>query len=476
LTARLLIVALDGADSARLRRWSDEGLLPNLAALRRRGVTRHLDNAQGASDDSLWASFQYGVGEPWHGRTFYNHAAPTGEATFVGAELAPYEPFWRRLADRGQRVAVFDIPKCAAPTALNGVHLTDWLVHGRYARSALSYPPTLAAEVLARFGPPPPSRCGYFAPALSDAEVEQVVENLGRSTAMKLAAARHYLASEAWDLFAVAFKEGHCAGHGLLNFDDPGHPEWDAARAERLGWPLRRVFQSLDLALGELLAGIGESTEVAVVSTTGMQPNGSAEHLAQQIIARLNAVVGGRPMSWPRQLYGRLLAEAPHRLSAKLQRGARRLGLPGEPPGALALAHVSDNALALNLTGEAPAEPDARARLTDRVDAILATLVDVDSGQGLVSAVTHPSREGAGPCAAALPDILAHFRPGVIPRAVAATGLGVIRGRRDRRRPGNHAPGGLAVFAGPAATALGASVSRLEDFAAFAGGVLGADD
>lgn len=61
MSARLLIIALDGADSRRLGRWSDEGRLPNLAALRKRGLTRHLTVPSGTTDDSLWASFQYGV-------------------------------------------------------------------------------------------------------------------------------------------------------------------------------------------------------------------------------------------------------------------------------------------------------------------------------------------------------------------------------------------------------------------------------
>jgi hypothetical protein len=61
MSARLLIIALDRADSRRLGRWSDEGRLPNLAALRKRGLTRHLTVPPGTTDDSLWASFQCGV-------------------------------------------------------------------------------------------------------------------------------------------------------------------------------------------------------------------------------------------------------------------------------------------------------------------------------------------------------------------------------------------------------------------------------
>jgi len=57
MSARLLMVGLDGADGRLLDQATLDGALPNLAALRRRGQAWRLSSAQDSTDDSLWASF-----------------------------------------------------------------------------------------------------------------------------------------------------------------------------------------------------------------------------------------------------------------------------------------------------------------------------------------------------------------------------------------------------------------------------------
>jgi hypothetical protein len=61
MTARLLIIALDAADRRLLEEWLVAGALPNLAAVLARGAMKRLTGPVGATDDALWASFQYGV-------------------------------------------------------------------------------------------------------------------------------------------------------------------------------------------------------------------------------------------------------------------------------------------------------------------------------------------------------------------------------------------------------------------------------
>jgi hypothetical protein len=47
MSARFLMIALDGADGALLDRWSADGTLPNLAALRAAGAVTHLSAPAG---------------------------------------------------------------------------------------------------------------------------------------------------------------------------------------------------------------------------------------------------------------------------------------------------------------------------------------------------------------------------------------------------------------------------------------------
>lgn len=510
MPARLLMIALDGADSRRLERWSEDGTLPNLAALRRKGRTRRLVGPLVTTDDSLWASFQYGLGEGAHGRLFYHALESSGDLGWTFLAEGGRETFWDRLGARGTRIAIFDVPKCAEIKPVNGIHLADWLVHGRYYNEPRSAPEGLAAEVIARFGPAPPSICGYYQPALSDEQLHEIGVNIRASVVQKRAAALHYLAAEPWDLFIVGFKEAHCAGHGLWNLADPDHPEFDAARSERLGWPVRRIFMDLDVAIGDLVAAAGPAADIVVFSTTEMEPNGSIDHLLPQLVRRLNRAASGQPATWVGRTFDRLDAALSGRAAVFLERALRRLdatvaghpvrriehvfarvdgGVGGWParwlrqafratygvePRAspLVILPFTDNAGALRVTDAGPADPASRARLVQQVDALLRELTDAETGLPVVTSIHCPSVECHGARAASLPDILFHYRSKLIPCEIRSPRLGRMRATTRRRRPGNHVMGGLAVAAGPRAAAAAERLTSLDDFEAFAMTVL----
>lgn len=115
LSARLLIICLDGADGAMLDQYSADGSLPNLAALRLKGAAKSLSSSPGSTDDALWASFQYSLNPGEHGR--YYHLTPQRDGRFgLACDSEPWPTFWEELSRQGMRVAVLDIPKCRAPS------------------------------------------------------------------------------------------------------------------------------------------------------------------------------------------------------------------------------------------------------------------------------------------------------------------------------------------------------------------------
>src|SRR5690349_3174743 len=111
MTARFLLIALDGADSNLIDRWSLDGTLPHIAALRARGAARHLEAPDGATDDMLWADFQYACGVGEHGRFNYVQRRGNGRMAMVFLDEKDRERFWDGLSTSGKRVAIIDIPK-----------------------------------------------------------------------------------------------------------------------------------------------------------------------------------------------------------------------------------------------------------------------------------------------------------------------------------------------------------------------------
>ncbi len=335
------------------------------------------------------------------------------------------------------RVAVFDLPKSRAPRPINGIHLADWLVHGRLFPCPVSYPASLAGEVLNRFGEAPPSRCARTCDELTDAQILEALGHLRTSVSMKRAAALFYLIQEHWDCFLVNFKEMHCCSHGYWNLIDPGHPAHDRARALRLGDPSAAILQDIDRAVGDLIAASGPDSEVIVFSTSGFEANGSASHLLPKIVTQLNKHIWNHGVG-------------------PLQPGSKWVVkmLPyGENAGALRVSCTPRAA-------EAPRVID-NATIIDALEDILLRMSDPTTGKTIFEACHRPSSNYPGASSRALPDMLLVARFGVIPPSAVSSELGYIASKVPRWRPGNHRDGGFVIGRGSAVQEMVSGVDSL---------------
>lgn len=452
---RLLVVCLDGADGRLLDLATRDGSLPNLSELRRRGRAWRLSSAPNDTDDSLWASFQYGVELGEHGRISYFLVDDRGKRTFAIGHENDRETFWDRLSAQGYRVAVLDVPKSRQPRPLNGIHLADWLVHGRYFQTPHSYPDTLASEVVAQFGAAPPSRCGYSQPSPLDHEaVREITRNLSRSVEMKRDAGLSFLSQGSWDLFIIGFKESHCACHMFWDLHDPDHRRFDAQRAAELGDPILEVLKAQDRAIGDLIAMAGPDAQVMVFSTSDFCPNGVLAHLFDQIAERLNDTLAAEiDGEWPTRL--RRLARVPRNLC--------RAGL------------VSDNVGALRVPRLAGESPQDHRKRVEGIAGLARELVDADNGEPVITAATYPAFDETGRRADGLPPLLLHYRSNLCPSAVTSPRLGRISAPAPHERAGNHLSGGMAFAAGGWAEAAAAEAPTMTHFAGLITRVIHAD-
>ena len=129
MTARLIMIGLDGADTLLVERWMNDGAMPHLARLKDFGIMKRLSSPLGSSDDGLWASFQYGVTIGEHGRYHWGISLPNNSLEMSYKQDKGQIFFWNKFIGHHLRKAIIDIPKCSTPQPLNGVHLADWIVH-----------------------------------------------------------------------------------------------------------------------------------------------------------------------------------------------------------------------------------------------------------------------------------------------------------------------------------------------------------
>ncbi len=467
MTARALIIALDGADCDLVERWMAAGALPHLAALRSGGLTGALRTPEGCGDEAFWSAFHSGRTLGESGRYFgLQLRADRRKLAYARDRPEALPPVWQGLSAAGRRVAIIDLPKCNVAPALNGIHLCDWLVHGREYLTPTSWPAGLATEVVARFGAAPASRCSVLAREDQSEQAGPLRESLLRSAAMKGAAARHYLASEAWDLLAVGFKEAHCVSHALWHLIDARHESHVAGEDERLGRPLLAVYQALDREVGQLAEAAGPEASILLFTSLRMAPNRSGNHLMKTLAAAVNRA-HCRPLDRLRQALSSLRHAGRPRHETRDRRWRSEL--------CRALPHNEvSGALRLNVAGRDPGGRLAPGASHRRHCAALAEelrrLTHADSGAPAVAQVIETAVSFAGPRQEELPDLLVVWdrsRPIV---ALRSPRYGRIeRGPGPRRRSGNHAAGGLYLVSGPAARRWGeADETAVEDlFARF---------
>ena len=241
VSAKVLLIGIDGADRTLLRKWTVSGDLPHLAELHRQGVAVDLATREGLADDAVWSSLYSGTDVDAHGR-FHWRQLQQGSYELANARertLRP-PPFWQALSEAGRRVAVIDAPKSPLVTNLNGMQITNWLVHGQDRPKFPTYPAGLAAQLTESYGAAPAQFCSTEVPIWGAREYQVWAEALRSSLAMKKTASLDFLAQENWDLFFTVFKEAHCCGHHFWHLNDPFHHAHNAKLGDAFGGVLKR--------------------------------------------------------------------------------------------------------------------------------------------------------------------------------------------------------------------------------------------
>ena len=283
---KVLFIGLDAAERDLLLDWSASGLLPNLRALRDRGVWADAPALPGLGSGALWPSFSTGINPARHGRFFGFQMGPgTYETQKHRFEEGQWRPFWKVLSDARRRVAVLNVPYDSLCDDINGVQVVNMGIHNPQPPGFGVSPAELTSEINDRFGADPVGKCDHY--NSSHAELQELGKRLVERVHQKAKVSCEYLDQGGWDLFLTVFDESHCVGHQAWHLHDPSHPRYDAKLAQAIGDPVKDVYVAIDGAIGKLLERVDRETGVILFSGTGMGPNYSGNHLLDDILARL---------------------------------------------------------------------------------------------------------------------------------------------------------------------------------------------
>ena len=460
---KLLLIGLDAADPDLIERWTDDGTLPNLAALRRTGTWGRLSTAAKYLAGSPWPTFYTGRPPSDHGLYHdFQWRHERMEFAAPAPDWLPIRPFWRAIRNGIETVA-HDVPMTPETERFHGVEVTGWGSHDKLVLPD-SYPPELLEEIRRRYGESPIRTDEYGRASLS--HLRELHEELVSLT-LRSAELAGWLLQRPWNLGIVAFGALHRGGH---RFWDRSSLDGEVP-AELGAWydgALRELYCTADRAVGDLIAAAPEAA-VFVFSLHGMQVNSARVDLLDEMLNRvLHGPTASRPQSsllrrlgeaMPLSLRRTLTNSVPQRVKNRIMTRWTTGGMQWDRTRAFTLRADLNGYIRLNLQGREPkgiVPPGEAEDLCSRIIDGLQTFRDAATGDRFIEEVCRSSDVfPPGDRSDRLPDLIVRWSAssGAPHAAVTSPTLGTIPratpGRIPNGRSGNHAPAGLLIAKGP---------------------------
>lgn len=461
----LLMIGLDAAEISLVERWMNDGSLPNLRAVRDRGLFMPLRSTADWLVGSPWPSFYTSTPPSEHGLYHYlmwrpelmRHDRPR-------PDWMPLTPFWRDIAERGPKVAAIDIPLAYAPVSFRGRELCGWATH-ETLQPACSQPPWLLAEMERRFGRPPfDDEEAYLLPA---GQLLQVRDQCIRTTQLVAEAGAALIEEEACDLFLLCFAATHRGGHQLwdrANMLGEATPEQSYALEDAL----RQIYIAADAGAGRLIDAMGPDANVMLFSLHGMGVNNSRVDILAEMLSRILA--GDAPDVKPGPL-DKLRALVPAEARSRVKNHLplflqdwltlfwRTRTIDWSRTRAFAAFSDLYGYIRLNMRGreaEGIVLPEDYEDLREQIIVGLSSFVDEETGEPVVEKTAHIEElYPDGRMLAHLPDILIRWTETAAARhrALVSPEHGRVAwptpGSHPQGRSGNHRDRGFLIAAGP---------------------------
>jgi len=269
--ARTLIIGLDGGTWDLIHPFQKAGHLPNLARLMKRGAWGPLRSTIPPMTFPAWSTFMTGTNPGKHGIfDFTVHEPDRYAVRYTNATWRRQPTIWSILSDHGMRVGAMGFPTTYPPEPVNGFMISGFdapVTTG--IDPSFVYPRELYHELKREIGP-------YAITEFQEIDIgpgwhREALKGIFSALERKMEYARYLLERKGpWDCFGVLFGESDTAAHHFWLFHDPHSPRHDPKTGIEFRDALLRVYQALDLAVGELIerAG-GDRCRVMILSDHG---------------------------------------------------------------------------------------------------------------------------------------------------------------------------------------------------------------
>jgi predicted AlkP superfamily phosphohydrolase/phosphomutase len=267
---KIMIIGLDAATWDLIGPWAAKGYLPSLSKLVDQGVSGKLESAIPPLTPPAWTSFMTGLNPGKHGIFHFLENTPGAYAMRYsngGSRRAP--TLWRKLSDAGRAVGVINVPFTYPPESVNGFQISGMDTPSE--KSAFIYPPALREELEHEFGKLI-LEIRFLGFLSNDERRNEVLAGLESCDEQWLRAALYLMEKYPVDVMMCTFMSIDTVQHYFWHYMDEKHFQHDPSGAHKYRDAIRRVYERLDRAVGELLEKLPGDCTLCVVSDHGGGP------------------------------------------------------------------------------------------------------------------------------------------------------------------------------------------------------------
>jgi predicted AlkP superfamily phosphohydrolase/phosphomutase len=258
---RILVIGIDGATFDLIKPWAEAGDLPNLARMMAEGIHGPLESTIPPVTAPAWSTFATGVNLGKH--SVFDFIRPMGgRYDLVNATSIRAPTLWKILSEAGCQVGTMNVPVTYPPQPVNGFEIGGML-------SPVSGTFTYPADLLDRYeGKLKPYRIAphvQYKPGNETEFTDDLLDLVERRSAYALQLMTDY----PYDFLMFHFQATDNMQHAFWKFVDPTHPRYDPQAAARFGPGLKRIYQRVDDAVGQMRDRLTDDTTVIVMSDHG---------------------------------------------------------------------------------------------------------------------------------------------------------------------------------------------------------------
>ena len=285
----LVLLNFDSASRPLLERLIEEGRLPVVRELFRRGTRHRLETPAKHFPAAAYPSLYSGCEVADHGLYYPLQWSHREQRVRYQDEFPAPPAVWERVGGSDIRTLLIDPYEAREPEQLSGLAIAGWQFRNRVVLPGWSRPHGSRRHFERTFGRSPALDEVFGTPSLK--AFRRMRRDLLAAPERVATLTRHVLAKDRFDLLWLTFSATHLAGHQFWDLSQLVEGERGTARREGLEDTLADVYAAADAAIGRILEAVPDGADIILFSALGMGPNTSRADLLPEM---LSAVLSGR--------------------------------------------------------------------------------------------------------------------------------------------------------------------------------------